>query len=260
VQEEAGGTAILMGTDVTEMRRAEARLLRAERLAALGTLAAGVAHQFNNINAVALAHVQVLEIDRGLSAVARKSLGSVRTALERAADITSHLLPLSVSPDAGEAQVLLGDAVRSAIPSFREDLDKEGVTLDVELEDTIPVTMNREQLDFVVNALLANAWQAVIDRPLRRVVVRTGSGGGGSFLRVQDTGIGVAPDKQSSLFTPFYTEKGEHAPPGSPQARVRGVGLSLAVSHSIAAGKGGRIEAASTPGSGSTFTVWLPVG
>ena len=257
-QEGNGLTAILMGSGVTEMRRAEARLLRAERLAALGTLAAGVAHQFNNINAVALGYLQVLEAHKEIPETARRHLGSVRAALERAVDITSRLLPLSVPPGAEDAQVLLGDAVRSAVPSLREDLARAGVTLDLALEDSMLVTISGEQLSFLVGALLGNAWHAVLGQPIRRILVQTGNGDRQAFLRVQDTGIGIAPAKLSSLFTPFFSEKGEHAPPDSPQARVRGVGLSLAVSHSIVTGKGGRIEAESAPGVGSTFTVWLP--
>lgn len=251
-------TAILIGSDVTEVRRAEARLLRAERLAALGTLAAGVAHQFNNINAVALGYLQVLESDKGIPETARGYLGSIRAALDRSVEITSSLLPLSVPSGVEEARTLLGDAVRSAAQSLREDLAGAGATLDLALEDSLHVTIGRSQLDFVVGALLGNARHAVLGQPVRRILVQTGNGDRQAFLRVQDTGIGIAPAKVSSLFTPFYSEKGEHAAPGSPQARVRGVGLSLAVSHSIVTGNGGRIEVETALGVGSTFTVWLP--
>jgi C4-dicarboxylate-specific signal transduction histidine kinase len=93
-----------------------------------------------------------------------------------------------------------------------------------------------------------------INVALGRILVCTATLDGQSFLRVRDSGIGIAPEKMTSLFIPFFSEKGEHAPPGSPQAGVRGVGLSLAVSHSIVTGKGGRIEAESSAGAGSTFT------
>jgi signal transduction histidine kinase len=77
---------------------------------------------------------------------------------------------------------------------------------------------------------------------------------------VQDSGIGIAQGKLSSIFTPFFTEKGEHAAPRSPQARVQGVGLSLSVVNSIIAARDGRIDIESAPGGGSTFTVWMPCG
>ena len=78
------------------------------------------------------------------------------------------------------------------------------------------------------------------------------------FLHVQDNGIGISAERLSGLFTPFFSGKGEHAPSDSPQTRVQGVGLSLAVAHSIVAGCAGRIEVESGEGTGSTFTVWLP--
>jgi PAS domain S-box-containing protein len=253
-------TAILIGNDVTEMRGAEARLVRAERMAALGTLAAGVAHQFNNINAVAMGYLQVLETEPELSEKAKKYLGSVRSALERSVLITSRLLPLSVAQVGAEPSFLLEDGVRSALCLVQPDLDREGVTLELSLEPRIVASINGEQLSFVVEALLVNAWHATLGQTVRRIRVSTGSMEGETFLRVEDSGIGIAREKLSSLFTPFFTEKGEHAAPHSPQAQVRGVGLSLAVVHSMVSARGGRIEIQSEPMAGACFTVWLPRG
>ena len=253
-------TAILIGNDMTEMRGAQARLVRAERMAALGTLAAGVAHQFNNINAVAMGYLQVLESEPGLSEKARKYLGSVRQALERSVRITSRLLPLSIPQIQQEPAFLLEDTVRSSVSLVQPDLDREGVTLELGLEPGVVVSINGEQLGFVVEALLVNAWHATLGQEVRHVQLSTGTTDKEAFLRVEDTGIGIAPEKLSSLFTPFFTEKGEHAAPQSPQARVRGVGLSLAVAHSMVGARGGRIEIQSEQGGGSCFTVWLPRG
>jgi PAS domain S-box-containing protein len=254
-----GRNVILIGNDITDTRRAEARLLRAERLAAVGTLAAGVAHQFNNINAVALGYIQVLEADPALSVNGRQYIHSIRDALERSVQITTRLLPLS-APESGVTTLFLAKAVRAALPSLQPDLDREGATLDLDLDETASVLINPEQLDFVVVTLLVNACHAVMGQPVRNIKVSTGVEGGQAFLRVQDSGIGIAQGKLSSIFTPFFTEKGEHAAPQSPQARVQGVGLSLSVVNSIVAARDGRIEIESTPGGGSTFTVWMPRG
>ncbi|MGA2974819.1 MAG: ATP-binding protein [Spirochaetia bacterium] len=251
-------TAILIGNDVTDMRRAEARLVRAERIAALGTLTGGIAHQFNNINAVALGYIQVLEMQPNLPEKTKSYLRLVRETVERSVDITSRLLPLSVSQTVEDTPLLLANEVRAAITGLQGDFGREGVDIECNLEEGLTVTINREQLVFMLNALLVNAWHAVLGQPVRRVRVITGKKDAEVFLRVEDTGIGVAKDKLSSLFTPFFSLKGEHAQPQSPQARVRGVGLSLAVMHSIVTGKAGRIDVESAPGIGSTFTVWLP--
>jgi PAS domain S-box-containing protein len=254
---EGTGAAILIGHDITEHRQTEKRLVRAERLAALGTLAAGVAHQFNNINAVAMGYVEIMEGEAGLPEKWRRYLGSVREALERSVNITSRLLPLAAR-SAGE--VPLSEAVTEVLPSLRPDLEREGVSLELDLGEGALISLGREQLDFVIVTLMVNAWHAVLGQAERRIRVSTGTNDGLAFLRVQDTGIGIAPDKLSSLFTPFFSEKGEHAQPQSPMARVRGVGLSLAVAHSIVAGREGRIDVESEVGVGSTFTVWLPSG
>ena len=253
-------SAILIGSDVTEMRGAEARLVRAERMAALGTLAAGVAHQFNNINAVALGYLQVLEAEPDLSEMAKECLGSVRTALERSVLITGRLLPLSIPQIEQEPAFLLEDAVRSALSLVQPDLDRERVTLELDLEPGVSAPINGEQLGFVVEALLVNAWHATFGQKVRRIQVSTGTKEGEAFLRVEDSGIGIAREKLSSLFTPFFTEKGERAAPQSPQAQMRGVGLSLAVSYSMVSARGGRIEIQSEQGNGARFTVWLPRG
>ena len=250
--------AILIGNDVSEARRAEARLVRVERMAALGTLAAGVAHQFNNINAVALGYLQVLASEKGMPAPARGYLRSIEKALQRSVEITSRLLPLSIpsgveTPTADPCAV-----VRAVASSLEQDLGRNQVSLDLALDEVPPVAVNGEQLAFVMRALLVNAWHALLDQPVRRISVRVASQDGQVMLRVTDTGIGIAAESQSSLFTPFFSEKGEHAPHDSPQSRVKGVGLSLAVAHSIVTGNEGRIEVESAPGAGSTFTVLLP--
>ena len=250
--------AILIGNDVSEARRAEARLVRVERMAALGTLAAGVAHQFNNINAVALGYLQVLASEKGMPAPARGYLRSIEEALERSVEITSRLLPLSI-PSGVEAPTADPCAVvRAVASSLEQDLGRDQVSLDLALDEVPPVAVNGEQLAFVMRALLVNAWHALLDQPVRRISVRVASQDGQVMLRVTDTGIGIAAESQSSLFTPFFSEKGEHAPHDSPQSRVKGVGLSLAVAHSIVTGNEGRIEVESAPGAGSTFTVLLP--
>ena len=174
--------------------------------------------------------------------------------------ITSRLLPLSAAKIEQEPSVLLEDGVRSALSLVQPDLDRENVALEVSLEPDVVASISGEQVSFIVEALVVNAWHATLGQKVRLIQVSTGSKEGEAFLRVEDSGIGIAPEKLSSLFTPFFTEKGEHAAPQSPQAQVRGVGLSLAVAHSMVIARGGRIEIQSQPGGGSRFTVWLPRG
>ena len=111
---------------------------------------------------------------------------------------------------------------------------------------------------FIVSGMLSNALHAVLGMPDRMVAVRTGVMPGFSFLEVTDSGCGMAPEDVLRIFTPFFTTKGEWAPKGSPQASVRGIGLTLAVSQAAATEQGGRIEVQSVQGTGSTFRLLLP--
>lgn len=244
--------------DMTEHNQIEKKLLRAERMAALGTLTAGIAHQFNNIHTIALANLHLLETTPDKSASSRQYVASTRKAIDRAVSITSQLELFSNPATAALPPVLAGDVVREVLSSLRPQIDHEEVALSVDLRDTRPVRVGQAQLEFIVRSLLVNAQHALLDSPRRELRVETTGHGDWTCIRVEDTGIGIAAEKRGRLFTPFFSEKGENAPPGSPQARVKGVGLSLAVSHSIVTSYGGRIQVESAAGAGATFSVWLP--
>jgi signal transduction histidine kinase len=119
--------------------------------------------------------------------------------------------------------------------------------------------MNASRAGFVVTSLLDNSLDAMLDRPSRVLTISTGTSGAFVFLEVRDTGAGISQDDVARLFTPFFTTKGEWAPSSSPQAKAKGVGLSLSVCRSTVAESGGRIEVESQPDVGTTFRVWLPI-
>jgi PAS domain S-box-containing protein len=257
-EDERTDRVILIGNDVSEARRAQAQLVRVERLAALGTLATGIAHHFNNINMVALGYLELATRETAPGELLRGYLENIEVALRRSVDITARLLPLGAPGRAELSPVSLGECVQDVVHAMEAEARAEQTGLHLSLGETPPVAVNREQLEFVVRELIGNARHAVLGREGARVLVETGTRGEEAYLRVQDNGVGIAPDRLSSLFTPFFSGKGEHAPPDSSQARVRGVGLSLSVAHAIVASWAGRIDAESGEGTGSTFTVWLP--
>jgi PAS domain S-box-containing protein len=249
---------ILIGNDVSEARRAQARLVRAERLAALGTLATGIAHHFNNINAVALGYLELAAREKGTGDTVKGYLAKIEAALRRSVDITARLVPLGAPARAELSPVSLGDCVRAVVRAMEAEARVEQTGLRLSLGETPPVAVNLAQLEFVVRELVVNALHAVLGKAGALVVVETGTSGEEAYVRVRDNGVGIAADRLSSLFTPFFSGKGEHAPSDSSQARVRGVGLSLSVAHAMVVSWAGRIDAESGEGTGSTFTVWLP--
>ena len=115
------------------------------------------------------------------------------------------------------------------------------------------------RLKFVLSSLIVNALDSLLDRPVRTVNIRTGSTKDAAWFEVEDSGCGIPKEDLPRIFSPFFSAKGDWAPHGSPQARLKGVGLSLAISSSTVSEYGGRIEVQSTKGAGSTFRVILPL-
>src|SRR5208337_3214934 len=105
----------------------------------------------------------------------------------------------------------VGEMIRDRITSLHDEIERGGVEVVLDLRDSLPVGVGRGQLEFVVNALMSNALDSLVERPIRRLSVETAMVDSMTFVRVTDTGIGIAAEKLSSLFTPFYSEKGENA-------------------------------------------------
>jgi C4-dicarboxylate-specific signal transduction histidine kinase len=243
--------------DITADKAIQAQLIRAQRLESLGTLASGIAHQFNNINAVIKGYLDLLAMDK----VQGKALVYVQEALKgvgRAVDITERLLAFTNVSRSQEEACHMEDVARSILPLLADRFKEAGVLLRDELVPTPSVKAGASMAGFVAAGLLSNALHAVLGMPEGMVSIRTGVMSGFSFLEVSDTGCGMAIEDVRRIFTPFFTTKGEWAPKGSPQASVRGVGLTLAVSQAAATEQGGRIEVQSMQGTGSTFRLLLP--
>jgi C4-dicarboxylate-specific signal transduction histidine kinase len=144
------------------------------------------------------------------------------------------------------------------MPLFEKRFTEAHTDVVLELRGTPAVRAHRSRLEFIITCLVSNALDALLDRPVRVVTIRTGTGPHAAYLEVEDTGCGIPPENIPRLFSPFFTTKGEWAGTNSAQAGARGVGLSLSVCHSTVAEYGGRIDVQSEPGAGSRFRVWLP--
>jgi PAS domain S-box-containing protein len=244
--------------DITSQKAIQAQLQRAQRLESLATLAGGVAHQFNNINMVVKGYLDMLQEQGNLPQRLTSYAMGASKGLEKAIDITDRLLALTAPVAAALQPVRLETLTRSLLTLFEPRFLQEKAALVLQLEETTPVLADESRLLFVISSMIVNSLDALTDQPQRVITIRTGRLPNAAFLEVSDTGCGIPPENIPRLFTPFFTTKGEWASAGSPQAKRRGVGLSLAVGNVTVSEYGGRFEVRSAPGSGSTFRLLLP--
>ncbi len=255
--------------DEEELARAEdankdltSQLHHRQRLEALGTLAGGVAHDFNNILMAIGGNLDLAEADAPRHSLVAESLGEIRRASERGAALVKQILAFSRKrPAEPPAVVELGSVVRDAVRLLRAALPPR-VSLRLEIAPETPaVRMPPTQIEQVAMNLCTNAWHAVGAAGVVRVSVEAAlvaadsaaarrglTPGAFARLRVSDEGCGMDRETLDRIFEPFFTTK--------PQGE--GTGLGLAVVHGIVTSHGGAILVESQPGVGSTFEVYLP--
>ena len=260
---EVVGT-VSFGIDVTEQRSAEAeraqleaRLRQAEKLEALGQLSGGVAHDFNNLLVAIQGYGELAlgRLERGEDGVA-DDIREVLVGADRAAALTRQLLAF------GRQQVLnaevldLNEVVRKTDALLQRVIGENVELVTTLTEQPVIVKADRGQLEQVITNLVVNGRDAMPGGGRLTIRVATAApeaGHGGSappyaLLSVSDEGSGIDAATASRIFDPFFTTKGE-----------KGTGLGLATVHGIIAQSGGEVVLDTTPGSGSTFTVHLPL-
>lgn len=234
-------------------------LLRLERVAAVGTLAAGAAHQYNNLNAGLVGYLDVLLGDPCLSATQRGLLEKMDKICRRMKEMTGMLLGFADTEEREWVPVSLPDLADKAIEIEREKLAAANAKLCTSLLRVPLLRLDKNNILQAVLHLFDNACHAVRGCQAPRIGVAAGVREGQAFLRIEDNGCGIPADRLREIFTPFFTLKGEHADPESPQSAVKGYGLGLCVADSIVRRHGGRIAVESEAGKGSRFTIYLPM-
>jgi two-component system, NtrC family, sensor kinase len=241
---------ITIGEDVTDWRSIQIRILQAEKLAAIGQLAAGVMHEINNPLATISACVAAIEGRLPAASGAREYLEIIDKEVDRCSRIVDGLLDFSRPKGSAKTIVDLNVLVDETLFLLKHHRRFKRLAVVRELAPEVPRTRgNAEQLIQVFMALMLNAVDAMEQGGV--LTVRSGDGGDRGdevVVEVEDTGVGIPQDDQGKIFEPFYTTK----PPG------RGTGLGLSICYGIVQDHGGRIEVESAPGRGSVFRVYLP--
>lgn len=244
--------------DVTDKNHALKELLQSERMAAIGTLAAGIAHNFNNLNAGIIGHLEIMKHKEPLSTEGEKKLNLVLNTVRRSIALTDSLLTLTGKRKGKQMDYHLAPLINDTILLLQNKFTAEGVIIKSRVDINATAYCSPGEICHVIFNLLNNARHAMIDAATKVITIECERQDTMSVIRISDTGCGISEDKVENIFTPFYTTKGERASKDSPLAKVRGTGLGLSSSSTIIKNHCGSIEVESTLGEGTTFIVKLP--
>ena len=242
--------SIIIFQDLTRLKQVEARLKRQDRLAAVGELAASIAHEIRNPLASISGSVQMLETSTDINPEDARLMAVVQREINRLDTLISNFLQYSRPMDLTISDVDLAGLVKDVLETFQRLRDQPSEVNLLLGEGDLHAYVDPDQIKQVLWNLLINARNAMEPDggKITVEVFREGEGAGATCgIRVNDTGPGVPPEDRHRIFTPFHT------------TRVDGSGLGLALVDRIVGLHGGEIEVGDSPGGGASFTVRLPV-
>ncbi len=236
---------------LAETKLTQSRLVESERLSALGEMAGGIAHNFNNTLFVALGLCDVL-LAKDIQKDVRDAVDRIRTCSLDAANMVRRLRTFSNGPlsDSGELTILPSTVV-SDLPiltrhKWKDEAVERGVRIEMRVEagTTPPVRARAADLREILTNLIFNAVDSM--QSDGKITISTGTEGERVFIRIADEGVGMDETLLRKIFEPFFTTKG-----------AKGSGFGLSTCWSIARSLGGEITVDSVEGEGSTFTLWM---
>jgi len=247
--------------DITEHVRLAEHVQQAQRVESIGRLAAGVAHDFNNMLSPILGYADLLLTQFPASDPRRNQLEQIKAAAESSKDLVGQLLAFSRKQVLSVEPLDLGRVVMGLVKMLERTIG-EGITVKVDIQgEPAAVEADPAQIELVLMNLAVNARDAMPDGGILTVTVRDAiivdraqpehpdlEPGPYVLLAVTDTGVGMDEQTCAHVFEPFFTTK----------PRGQGTGLGLATVHGIVNQHGGRIYAASRPAAGTTFSIYLP--
>jgi signal transduction histidine kinase len=236
-----------MASDIEQLQKLNEQLIRTEKLAAMGTLAAGVAHEVNNPLASISSLIQMMQSRGDLSPDTEEKLKLISTQIQRISQVTRDMMDFARVRPAAKSMVDINDVIEKSLRLASFDNSFQKLELTTDLQSDLPgVQADGDQLQQVFLNLFLNARDAMPDGG--KLTTRTIRNGGEINIEIADSGAGVDEKDLKQIFDPFFTTK----PAG------KGTGLGLAVCYGIVTAHGGRIEIENNNGRGTKFIVILP--
>ncbi len=235
---------------VKKLEESQAQLVQAEKIASLGRLAAGVAHEINNPLAGILIYAEILKRDLEENAGVRENLEVIINQTVRCQQIVTRLLEFSRQSLGQRTLFDLNEIINRCVELIRHQPLFHNIEIQQDLDPELPqIIGDPGQLQQVFTNLLLNAADAMNGRGKIHITSSSAPGGEGVVLTLTDTGPGVPPEIKDKIFEPFFTTK----PPG------KGTGLGLSIVYGVLQRHGGAIGVDSSPQGGTTFTIKLPL-
>ena len=233
--------------DITDLKKAEERLILAERLSSLGELTAGVAHELRNPLAGIKINTQILSREKDLPEMEKKLLSSTQEGIEKIQKIVDDMLHFAKPKASHFKEEEINEVVEKSLAILQTKLKKGNISSAFERAQELPrVRIDIHQIQQVLINLMLNSIQAMEKGGI--LTIRTFSENeGGVGIEVKDTGVGIPRSHLKKIFDPFFTTKSE------------GTGLGLSISLKILENHEASIDAVSEEGKGSTFTIHFPV-
>jgi two-component system NtrC family sensor kinase len=250
-RDEFTNLSVAMNQMMHELNSSREQLVQAGKIAAVGTLTAGIAHEINNpVNNISLIVESLVEGAGKMDEAERQRLLQEAMAQsDRVTEIVKNLLEFSRASHPRLEEASLEELVNKTARLVQNEMHLNQIAFSLDVKDQLPpLHLDKGGLQQVLLNLLLNSIQAMPDGGEIAVTIRLADGMNEGRIDITDTGSGILKKDLDKIFDPFYTTKKDG----------EGTGLGLSVSHSIIKKHGGRIEVSSTPGEGTTFSVFLP--
>ena len=240
--------AIIIEEEVTERKRLEDQLIQSEKLAVVGQLAAGVAHEINNPLTAIVANTQLLQQEADDSNI-REALELIEFAGARAAKVVENLLNLARKDQFEFTRADVNELIEESLTLLQHEINAHGIKLDFRPADELPLLkISKEQIKGVWTNLILNGIDAQKNQRRGEIIITTGADEDYVYVTIEDKGQGIEPEHLNRIFEPFYTTK----------VSGEGTGLGLTICQRVVKQHGGHILVDSEVGEGTKFTVHLP--